>query len=84
MTTIAGTGIMGYSEDNILATSAALEYTTGVAIDASSNSILIGDGRRLRKIIKATGKTVFILKICHYISANMIIVIKYVILYCVK
>ena len=35
ITTIAGTGSTGYSGDNIEATSAALKYPYGVALDAS-------------------------------------------------
>ncbi len=42
ITTIAGTGSQGYSGDNGAATSAALFYPTGVALDASGISILIG------------------------------------------
>ena len=46
ITTIAGTGTGGYSGDNIEATSAALYYPLGVAIDASgiiiSNKFSIG------------------------------------------
>ena len=35
ITTIAGTGTAGYSGDNVAATSAALNYLFGVAVDAS-------------------------------------------------
>jgi hypothetical protein len=56
ITTIAGTGVQGYSGDNSLATSAQLNYPTGVAIDAAGN-ILISDryNHRLRMISKTTG-----------------------------
>ena len=35
--TIAGTGSGGYNGDNIQATSATLNYPTGVAVDSSGN-----------------------------------------------
>ena len=35
ITTIAGTGTAGYSGDNVAATSAALKFPRGVAVDAS-------------------------------------------------
>ena len=38
ITTIAGTGSLGYSGDNVQATSAALGYPSGVALDASGTN----------------------------------------------
>jgi len=37
ITTVAGTGTAGYSGDNGLATSAALNYPWGVALDSAGN-----------------------------------------------
>ena len=41
ITTIAGTGTGGYSGDNGAATSATLEYTERVAVDASGRILLL-------------------------------------------
>ncbi len=38
ITTIAGTGTVGYSGDNGAATSAALKYPRAVALDSSGNT----------------------------------------------
>ena len=56
ITTIAGTGTMGYNGDNIAATSAQLFYPGGVAFDASSN-LYISDyyNERIRKVDAITG-----------------------------
>jgi sugar lactone lactonase YvrE len=55
ITTIAGTGIAGYSGDKGPATSAALHSPVGVAIDSSGN-IYIGDAsnQRVRKVTAST------------------------------
>jgi len=51
ITTIAGTGVAGYSGDLGLATNANLNYPTGVAVDANGN-IYIADrfNSRIRKV----------------------------------
>jgi trimeric autotransporter adhesin len=56
ISTVAGTGSSGYSGDGGIATSAALSYPYGVAIDASSN-IYIADthNHRIRMVTKSTG-----------------------------
>jgi YVTN family beta-propeller protein len=56
ITTVAGTGVQGYSGDNGPATSAQLHYPYGVAVDASGN-IYIADGsnHRIRKLNASTG-----------------------------
>jgi hypothetical protein len=56
ITTIAGTGVSGFSGDNGPATSAQLYFPSGPAIDAAGN-ILIPDyfNHRLRMISKMTG-----------------------------
>ena len=55
ITTIAGTGIEGYSGDNAAATAAQLDTPTGVAVDTSAN-IYIADSHnhRIRKISGGT------------------------------
>jgi hypothetical protein len=51
ITTIAGTGVAGYNGDNISATSAQLNYPTGVSIDTSGNIYIAEQtGNRVRKI----------------------------------
>lgn len=54
--TIAGAGLQGYSGDSGLATAAALNTPTGVAVDASFN-VYIGDteNQRVRIVASATG-----------------------------
>jgi trimeric autotransporter adhesin len=56
ITTVAGSGLEGYSGDGVLATSAALHYSNGVTIDASGN-IYIADSsnNRIRMVTKSTG-----------------------------
>jgi hypothetical protein len=55
ITTIAGTGVSGFSGDNGVATSAQLNYPIALAIDAIGN-IAVGDGNfRLRMISYTTG-----------------------------
>jgi trimeric autotransporter adhesin len=56
ISTVAGTGSYGYSGDGWIATSAALNYPCGVAIDASGN-IYIADtfNLRIRMVTKSTG-----------------------------
>jgi trimeric autotransporter adhesin len=54
ISTVAGTGYYGYSGDGGLATSAALSYVYGVAVDASGN-IYIADDSLIRMVTKSTG-----------------------------
>jgi len=56
ITTIAGTGSIGYNGDNIAATSAQLYQPHGVAVDDDGN-VYIADfyNDRVRKVIAATG-----------------------------
>jgi sugar lactone lactonase YvrE len=56
ITTIAGTGTQGFSGDDALATSAAIDSPTGLALD-SSNNLYLADthNHRIRKITAATG-----------------------------
>ena len=49
ITTVAGNGTLGYSGDGGSATSAALAYPSGVAVDASGN-LFIADNNRIRKV----------------------------------
>jgi sugar lactone lactonase YvrE len=56
ITTIAGTGTQGFSGDNALATTAAIDSPTGLALD-STNNLYLADthNHRIRKITGATG-----------------------------
>ena len=56
ITTIAGTGVSGYSGDGGLATNAQLNNPDGVAVDGAGN-VYISDlhNQRIRKITAATG-----------------------------
>ena len=56
ITTIAGTGTLGYNGDGILATSAQINYPDGLDIDRSGN-IYIADREncRVRKVTASTG-----------------------------
>jgi sugar lactone lactonase YvrE len=56
ITTIAGTGVQGYSGDNGPATSAQLYNPNGIAIDLSGNILITDAGNnRLRMVVKASG-----------------------------
>lgn len=52
ITTIAGTGAAGYGGDNAAATSAVLNYPSGIAYDTASGNIYVADetNNRIRKI----------------------------------
>jgi sugar lactone lactonase YvrE len=56
ITTVAGNGIPGYNGDNLLATTARLNYPTAVAVDGSNN-IYIADlnNNRIRKVTALSG-----------------------------
>ena len=56
ITTIAGTGMQGFSGDNTLATAANLDSPSGLALD-SANNLYLADthNHRIRKITAATG-----------------------------
>jgi trimeric autotransporter adhesin len=56
ITTVAGTGIAGYSGDGGAATSATLNQPTGVALDSSGNILIADFGNSvIRKVNVATG-----------------------------
>jgi trimeric autotransporter adhesin len=56
ISTVAGTGYPGYSGDGGQATSAALNYPYGVAVDASGNIYIADtDSYRIRMVTKSTG-----------------------------
>jgi sugar lactone lactonase YvrE len=57
ITTVAGTGSLGYSGDNGPAIAAALFYPKGVAVDAAGSFVYIADSNnyRIRKVETATG-----------------------------
>ena len=51
ITTAAGNGIAGYNGDNLAATSAGLNYPTGVAVDASGNLYIVdSNNNRIRMV----------------------------------
>jgi trimeric autotransporter adhesin len=56
VTTVAGTGAIGFSGDGGLATSASLNYPEGIAVDISGN-LYISDklNERVRKVTASTG-----------------------------
>lgn len=57
ITTVAGTGIGGYNEDGISATSANLNYPTGIKFDDEGNLYIADkDNHRVRKVDAVTGK----------------------------
>jgi uncharacterized repeat protein (TIGR01451 family) len=51
ISTVAGNGIPGYSSDNVPATSAQLNYPSGVAVDSLGNLYIADEGNdRIRKV----------------------------------
>ena len=56
ISTVAGTGVAGFSGDGGLAISAAISFPEGVAVDASGNLFIADRGNhRVRKVDAATG-----------------------------
>ena len=56
ITRVAGNGTQGFSGDNGLATSAQLNFPTGVALDAGNNILIADNGNlRIRMVSAATG-----------------------------
>ncbi|MHB1636414.1 NHL domain-containing protein [Acidiferrobacter thiooxydans] len=56
ITTVAGTGTAGYNGDGILATSAELDFPTGVAVDNAGNLYIADENnQRIRKVTVSTG-----------------------------
>jgi trimeric autotransporter adhesin len=56
ITTVAGSGVAGYSDDGGLATSAALSYPYGIAVDGSGNIYIADTGNNyIRMLMKSTG-----------------------------
>jgi uncharacterized protein (TIGR03437 family) len=59
MSTVAGTGTLGYNGDNIPATSAQLNYPLGVTLDSAGN-MYIADSQnfRIRKVVNGVMTTI--------------------------
>jgi sugar lactone lactonase YvrE len=55
ITTIAGTGIYGYSGDDSLATNAKINYPYGVAVDGSGNVYFADEGNNCVRKINTSG-----------------------------
>ncbi|HXS38143.1 MAG TPA: T9SS type A sorting domain-containing protein [Flavipsychrobacter sp.] len=55
ITTIAGTGALGYSGDGGLATKAQLNYPTGVIVDRSGNIYIADNDNNCIRIVNASG-----------------------------
>jgi len=56
ITTVAGTGVAGYTADGVLATTAELNGPVGVCVDATGNIYIADAGNnRIRKVTAATG-----------------------------
>jgi hypothetical protein len=59
ITTVAGNGAPGYNGDNIAATTAAMSFPTGVAVDSAGNLYIADDGNsRIRKVFNGVITTV--------------------------
>ncbi len=59
ITTVAGTGTLGYNGDGITATTAQLNYPNGVAVDNNGNVYIADtDNQRIRKVSNGTITTV--------------------------
>ncbi len=74
ISTVAGTGVAGYSGDNGPATSAQLDYPTGLVTDAAGNLYIADSGQthcRVRKVsTSGTITTVAGTGSCRYTSSN--------------
>ncbi|MFH0947727.1 MAG: hypothetical protein V1833_01840 [Elusimicrobiota bacterium] len=57
ITTIAGTGVAGYSGDNVDATSSAINDPFGVAVDDSGNIYIADEGNNRIRKVDASGTT---------------------------
>ena len=56
ITTVAGNGTRGYNGDNIAATSAQLNFPTGVAVDGAGNLYIAdNNNNRIRRVASSTG-----------------------------
>ena len=56
ITTVAGNGALVYNGDGIAATSASLNFVTGVVVDSAGNLYIADEGhQRVRKVTAATG-----------------------------
>lgn len=56
ISTVAGTGVQGFSGDGALAANAQLRYPNSLAIDGTGNLIICDNGnRRIRKVDAVTG-----------------------------
>ncbi len=56
VTTIAGTGVLGYSGDNGPATAAMINFPAGIFLDSAENLYIADEGNnRIRKVTAATG-----------------------------
>lgn len=55
ITTVAGNGLLGYSGDGGIATTAEISGPSRIALDISGNVYMINGGNRIRKIDASTG-----------------------------
>jgi len=56
ISTIAGTGVRGYSGDGGAATSAQISYPRGLAVDSSGNIYIVDGGNNVIRKVDASGK----------------------------
>ncbi len=60
ITTVVGNGTAGYNGDSLVATSAQLNYPSGIAVDASGNLYIVDNTNQLIRKVGADGKLVTI------------------------